>query len=66
MNINEWHKSSASNGAQNCVEVMETADGGFLVRDTKDHGTGPVLSFARGEWAAFLKGVRLDEFEPSA
>jgi hypothetical protein len=65
MKINEWHKSTASNGAQNCVEVMETAEGGFLVRDTKDHGTGPVLSFTRGEWLGFLAGVRLDEFEPS-
>lgn len=45
--------------------MLETDEGGFLVRDTKDHGTGPVLSFTRGEWAAFLKGVRLDEFEPS-
>ena len=65
MNTNEWHKSSASNGAQNCVEVMENDEGGFLVRDTKDHGAGPVLRFTRGEWAAFLTGVRLDEFEPS-
>ncbi|MBR7824941.1 DUF397 domain-containing protein [Actinospica sp. MGRD01-02] len=62
---NQWHKAEASNGASNCVEVMETDHGGFLVRDTKDKGTGPVLSFTRGEWAAFLKGVKLDEFEPS-
>lgn len=65
MIINEWHKSNASNGAQNCVEVKETADGDFLVRDTKDHGTGPVLNFTRGEWAAFLEGIRFNEFEPS-
>ena len=45
--------------------MLETDEGDFLVRDTKDHGTGPVLSFTRGEWTAFLKGVRLDEFEPS-
>lgn len=65
MNINKWHKSSASNGAQNCVEVMETDDGGFLVRDTKDGGAGPVLAFTRAEWTAFLKGAELGEFEPT-
>lgn len=65
MKINVWHKAAASNGSGNCVEVMETADGGFLVRDTKDRGIGPVLGFTRGEWTAFLEGVRLNEFEPS-
>ncbi|HTJ69704.1 MAG TPA: DUF397 domain-containing protein [Actinospica sp.] len=63
MRINEWHKAVASNGGTNCVEVMETADG-FLVRDTKDDGTGPVLSFTHGEWAAFLAGVNNGEFDP--
>jgi hypothetical protein len=65
MKINEWHKATASNGGGNCVEVMETGTSQFLVRDTKDHGTGPVLSFTRGEWAAFLNGTKHGEFEPS-
>jgi hypothetical protein len=65
MKINQWHKSTASNGAQNCVEVMEADHDAVFVRDTKDHGNGPVLSFTRGEWAAFLEGVRQGEFEPS-
>lgn len=63
MRINEWHKAAASNGGTNCVEVMETADG-FLVRDTKDGGTGPILSFTHGEWEAFLSGVNNGEFDP--
>lgn len=62
---NQWHKAEASNGASNCVEVMETDEGGFLVRDTKDNGTGAVLSFTRAEWTAFLDGVSRDEFTPS-
>jgi hypothetical protein len=63
MRINQWHKAVASNGGTNCVEVMETADG-FLVRDTKDGGAGPVLSFTHAEWEAFLAGVNQGEFDP--
>lgn len=65
MKIGTWHKADASNGAQNCVEVMETEEGAFLVRDTKDNGRGPILRFTRGEWSAFLSGIELGEFEPS-
>jgi hypothetical protein len=65
MRINQWHKAEASNGGTNCVEVMETEDG-FLVRDTKDAGSGPVLSFTRAEWGAFLTGVSNGEFDPAA
>lgn len=65
MRINQWHKAEASNGGTNCVEVMQTADG-FLVRDTKDEGTGPVLSFTHGEWEAFLSGVADGEFDAAA
>jgi Domain of unknown function (DUF397) len=64
MRINEWHKAAASNGGTNCVEVMETAHG-FLVRDTKDAGGGPILSFTLAEWAAFLDGVGNGEFDPA-
>lgn len=62
---NLWHKSSSSNQGSNCVEVMETDDGGFLVRDTKDNGTGPTLAFTRNEWDAFLEGAERGEFKPS-
>lgn len=62
MRINQWHKAEASNGGTNCVEVMQTEDG-FLVRDTKDAGTGPVLSFTHAEWEAFLSGVSNGEFD---
>lgn len=65
MKRNEWHKASASNNGGSCVEVMETDDDAFLLRDTKDNGTGPVLRFTRAEWRAFLAGVSAGEFNPS-
>jgi hypothetical protein len=55
-----WHKSSAS-GDGNCVEVRIEA-GGVRIRDRKDR-RGPVLVFTHDEWAAFLTGVRLGEFD---
>jgi Domain of unknown function (DUF397) len=59
-----WHKSSYSNGGGGeCVEVADLPDGGRLVRDTKDHGRGPVLRFTAGEWRAFVLGVKDGEFD---
>lgn len=57
----EFRKSSfCAVGA--CVEVAESSDGGFLVRDSKSEG-GPVLRFTRDEWSAFVAGVRAGEFD---
>jgi hypothetical protein len=55
----EWRKSSAS-GSNNCVEVA-VVGGAILVRDSKA-AAGPVLTFSRSEWEAFLVGVRNGEF----
>ncbi|MBM2614318.1 DUF397 domain-containing protein [Actinoplanes sp. LDG1-06] len=55
-----WRKSISSSET-NCVEVA-LVDGFIGVRDSKDP-FGPVLAFTRSEWAAFLTGVRGDEFE---
>ena len=63
MLVNQWHKAAASSDGTNCVEVRETEDG-FLLRDTKDGGQGPVLSFTHAEWEAFLAGVNHGEFDP--
>ena len=57
-----WHKSSLSSGGDNCVEVAFAADGCVGVRDSKQHGLGPVLEFTPGEWHAFLGGVAGGEF----
>lgn len=58
--IEGWRKSTFSN-PDNCVEHL--AHGGMHhVRDTKDAGNGPVLSFTADEWAAFRQGVAAGEF----
>lgn len=56
-----WHKSSRSSGANNCVEVAK-GPGWTAVRHSR-HQAGPVLVFTDGEWAAFLEGVKLGEFD---
>jgi hypothetical protein len=61
--IINWHKSTYSGGnGGNCVEVAHTP-AGVLVRDTKQHGAGPVLDFTPAEWRAFIAGVRDGEFD---
>ncbi|MBV8995599.1 MAG: DUF397 domain-containing protein [Pseudonocardiales bacterium] len=59
-----WRKSSYS-GAQggNCVEVGQSADGSMLVRDTKDHGHGPVHRYTPAEWRGFIASVRKGAFD---
>jgi hypothetical protein len=58
-----WRKSSFSgNGGASCVEVAGH-DGMILVRDTKDHGTGPVHRYTPDEWRAFIAGVRNGQFD---
>jgi Domain of unknown function (DUF397) len=59
-----WRKASFSgNGGGSCVEVGQTDDGALLVRDTKDHGRGPIHRFTQAEWRAFVAGVRNGEFD---
>jgi Domain of unknown function (DUF397) len=49
-----WRKSRYSEVDMNeCVEVAELGDGAVAVRD---------LRFTASEWAAFIDGVRDDEF----
>lgn len=48
-----WFKSSRSTDNANCVEIrfaVDTTD----IRDSKNPD-GPRLSFARSEWASFLR-----------
>jgi hypothetical protein len=55
-----WRKSSYSgNGGGDCVEAGHVP-GAVLVRDTKDHGTGPVLRVSSAAWARFTSAVRTD------
>lgn len=61
-----WHKSSYSpSGGNGCVEVADNlvAEHGIvLVRDSKDPA-GPILTFTRSEWVAFLRGAAAREFD---
>ncbi len=54
----QWRTSSysGSNGGT-CVEVAGNLPGVVAVRDSKDPD-GPVLTFSRADWAAFVAGIR--------
>jgi hypothetical protein len=52
-----WRKSSFSASGDNCVEVAYVPEGGHAVRDSKNPG-GPMLSYTRREWRAFIAGVK--------
>lgn len=58
-----WRKSSRSSGGDNCVEIASAPDGSTGVRDSKQHGRGPVLEFNQAEWQAFLGAVKDGEFD---
>jgi hypothetical protein len=64
MQRNTWTKSSRSGNNGACVEVMNTGDA-VRIRDTKDNGNGPVLSFTAQEWTAFIAAAKNGEFENS-
>jgi Domain of unknown function (DUF397) len=52
-----WRKSTYSSGnGGNCIEVA--AADRVLVRDTKQHGTGPLLRFTPGAWRRFTDQVK--------
>jgi hypothetical protein len=58
-----WRKSSYSGGNGGaCVEVA-SYDGTIFVRDTKDHGRGPVHKYTYDHWRAVLADVRTGEFD---
>lgn len=56
-----WHKSKASTGNGNCVEValMESV---VAVRDTKDR-SGSALVLPTTGWRTFIAGVKSGEFD---
>ena len=55
--MGNWRKStySGANGGS-CIEVA--TDGNVLVRDTTQHGMGPILSVPASAWTAFLAGIK--------
>lgn len=57
-----WRKSSYSGYNGDCVEVAVLSPGQVGVRDSKAHGSGPVLRLSSAEWAAFVARVRAGTF----
>jgi hypothetical protein len=54
-----WRKStySGATGSASCVEAG-TAPGAILVRDTTQHGTGPVLHVTPTGWKQFTETIK--------
>lgn len=61
-----WRKSSRSGGGGGgCVEVatnLASTSGVVHVRDTKDHGQGPILTVPTNAWRAFTDVIRAGAF----
>ncbi|HEX4831341.1 MAG TPA: DUF397 domain-containing protein [Trebonia sp.] len=54
-----WRKSSySSNGGGSCVEAAH-APGAVLVRDTTQHGRGPVLRVSPADWTRLTATIRV-------
>jgi Domain of unknown function (DUF397) len=53
-----WRKSSWSAVNGNCVEVADLPSGLIAVRDTKNSGCGPVLTFGHTAWGSFVKALK--------
>jgi hypothetical protein len=55
-----WRKSSySSNGGAQCIEAGH-APGAILVRDTTQHGHGPVLRVRPAAWRRLTAAIRAD------
>jgi len=57
-----WYKSSYSGYNGDCVEVAVLSPGQVGVRDSKAHGSGPVLRLSSAQWTAFLEVARAGTF----
>ncbi|MFJ2114335.1 MULTISPECIES: DUF397 domain-containing protein [unclassified Streptomyces] len=55
--------SRSAGGAQDCVEVAHTADGGRAVRDSKNRDGGTQY-YPPAEWATFLDGLKSGDLGP--
>ena len=56
-----WRTSSHSGGNGDCVQVG-AGERVVGVRDTKEHGRGPVLEFPAAAWLAFIATAKSGAF----
>jgi hypothetical protein len=56
-----WRKSSWSAYNGNCVEVGSLGGGLVAVRDTKEAGCGPALTFGPEAWGSFINALKNGE-----
>ncbi|RKN03781.1 DUF397 domain-containing protein [Streptomyces radicis] len=50
-----WRKSSYSSGnGGSCLETRPERHHGIAVRDSKEHGAGPILTISHDAWRAFI------------
>ncbi|UYB40505.1 DUF397 domain-containing protein [Streptomyces sp. Je 1-4] len=59
--VSAFRKSSYSGQEGDCVEVAHTADGGRVVRDSKDPA-GPHIALGVGAWASFIETLKTDPY----
>lgn len=58
----DWFVSSLTTPANNCVEVRLHANGTVDTRNSNDR-EGPMVSYTRDEWKAFIGGAKNGEFD---
>jgi hypothetical protein len=57
-----WHKSSYSQGANDCMEITTEVPGWVGVRDSKLGTDSPVLAFPVSEWHTTLTATKTNKF----
>ncbi|MEV0126383.1 DUF397 domain-containing protein [Streptomyces sp. NPDC050703] len=50
-----WHKSTYSGDNDNCVEAATNQPAVAMIRDTKHHGAGPVITVGAAAWGVFVQ-----------
>jgi Domain of unknown function (DUF397) len=57
-----WRKSSYSTYNGNCIEIGHLDSGAIGIRDSEQHGVGPILAVKKDAWNAFVYSVKAGKF----